>query len=118
MNVLSDLNRHSKIQISFVEFHGKWIRSTNLYLFLLVFWFTYLSSMFSVKAFDLAKARRAVIRKNKQLENLNQLLSIEKDKLEHLVKADDLTGLLNRAGLRESMTIMNSEKLPLVPPLR
>ncbi|MFT7562105.1 MAG: diguanylate cyclase (GGDEF)-like protein [Flavobacteriales bacterium] len=97
----STYERTETIAISRIEIVGKWVGVKILYTIIVVVWILVIV-LYSVRALVMLSRR---LQKSKlratQLEKINSLLSIEKDKFESMSKVDPLTGALNRAGIRD-----------------
>lgn len=87
------------IVIEKIEFVGKYISDQNLYLLLLLVWgmsaFLYLvKRMHSIRQ-ELNKSGH----RQQELEALNRLLNVNRQRLEDKIIRDPLTGILNRDGI-------------------
>ena len=82
-------------------FTGKWVTADTLYLLIIIVWMILISTHAFYYLYRLAKQLKVKRIEHKKLQEINSLLSIQKNKLEVLVRKDHLTGLYNRAGTLE-----------------
>lgn len=94
------------VEIGFIkmELRGKWIAAKDLYLLLVMFWLlaALAHGVYNIKS--LHHENKQARKRASDLAQVNQFLSIEKEKYESLAKHDALTGCLNRNGLRDILT--------------
>ncbi len=105
--------RTETITISRIQIVGKWISAQVLYTVFAAVW-VLATILHSVRALVMLRRR---LQKSKlratQLEKINSLLSIEKDKFESMAKVDPLTGALNRAGIRDALDAIQKRFMQL-----
>lgn len=103
--------KSTQLALGKVRLTGKWISAGQLYFILLMGGLAILlvHSIASVLEYR-AKYRASRVR-SEELDTLNKLLSVERDKYENLSKTDPLTGCVNRIGARELF-----EQLVSTPP--
>lgn len=82
-----------------VEISGKYINDRNLYVSLLCAWTLLALTFFVATLRKTKKELHSHQLRQKQLEDLNSLLSQEHQQLEERLTRDPLTGVLNREGL-------------------
>ncbi|MDF2178798.1 GGDEF domain-containing protein [Aliiglaciecola sp. CAU 1673] len=95
------VSRQAKIQIENIQISGKWVSSGTLYLALLSLWVLTSLSYSAIGIYQLYTNAKRSQSRAAELQEINQFLSIEKNKYESMAKTDPLTGALNRAGLRD-----------------
>lgn len=95
--------RH-QLTVKSVRFEGKWISQTQLYAGLVAMWGTcgllYVLGALLAYRRSLRDARSHLA----ALTGINKALKLEKDELAGQVYVDELTGAMNRQGLRELLT--------------
>ena len=91
------------VSIKSIAFHGKWVSMLQLLSAILALWI--IAALLFVTGGILRSRRemRAVQRENRELERVNAALELQRQELEAAATHDDLTGLYNRAGLRNSL---------------
>ena len=89
------------ILLKYLEFRGKWIDAKVLYRGLLLGWlvFVLLALIWEVQQYR--KRLRQSQQRESELKALNHLLELQSEKLEKLATHDALTGVRNRAGIRD-----------------
>lgn len=87
------------IEISRIEFRGKWISSATFYMILLWLWIITWSIVLFTSLRRLKGQLKIKEKQRLKLLEINQMLSIERDKLKWKAKRDELTELLNRYGI-------------------
>lgn len=92
------------IEISSIQFNGKYFSTSQVYLFLLIFWvlaalYVLLSHLQYSKDQLKQSTKKAI-----ELKKLNKLLNVETKKLQESTNRDPLTGALNRAGVQPIFT--------------
>ena len=93
--------RKETIKIKKIALQGKWLSSQVFYVGIIVIWSLIISIHLLRALIALRKKLSAYNLKTSELKEINQLLSIEKDKYESMAKIDPLTKALNRAGIRD-----------------
>ncbi|WP_371378722.1 GGDEF domain-containing protein [Thalassotalea aquiviva] len=93
--------REEIIEVSSVSLKGKWISKEQLYLSLILLWCFIIIINFFISTLKLRKKLNVSTQKANELNQINRILKIEKDKFETLAKVDPLTGAYNRAGVRD-----------------
>lgn len=90
-----------EILLHYLELRGKWISAVTLYRALLVAWLT----LALLAALWELKQHRQRLRESQQRETelraLNHLLELQSEKFEKMASHDTLTGVRNRAGIRD-----------------
>lgn len=94
------------VEIGFIklELTGKWITAKDLYLLLVVFWLVSAIIHAAYNIHALHSENTQTRKRARDLTQVNQFLSIQKEKYESMAKHDALTGCLNRTGLRDVLT--------------
>lgn len=94
------------VEIGFIkmELTGKWMAAKDLYLYLVAFWLISAITHAAYNIHRLHSENEQARKRARDLTQVNQFLSIEKEKYETLAKYDALTGCLNRTGLRDVLT--------------
>ena len=90
-----------RMEIHSIEFHGKWISLTQLLLGIVIAW---LALCFAWLVMELLAYRERFNLKRAQmseLETINKVLEIQAEVLSNKVLFDQLTGAMNREGLRD-----------------
>ncbi|MGL4996318.1 MAG: GGDEF domain-containing protein [Deefgea sp.] len=88
-----------KIELKYIEFHGKWLSLTQVLLGIVSVWLAFGVAWFG---FELVQYRQRLSREKSQrseLEVINRVLEIQAEVLSNQAQIDPLTGALNRAGL-------------------
>lgn len=83
---------------------GKWIASDALYRALVWLWIGLAMAYMVWKGQHLRRSIQLKSAEAEQLRSLNQLLDLRSKQFEELAKHDNLTGLLNRAGIRAPLS--------------
>lgn len=91
------------IEFRKIEFRGKWISSDTFFKALLIFWMMVWALFALLRLFHLMKLLKQKEEHEKELIKLNRLLSIKTDELKMKAQRDELTGLLNRHGIRDKL---------------
>jgi diguanylate cyclase (GGDEF)-like protein len=96
----SAAKRTQTIKLFRAEFHGKWIAAETLYRFLLFAWEMLALGYLAIRAYhlNLELARRHS--EAQRLQSLNHLLNLKSKRYEDMARHDELSGILNRAGIR------------------
>ncbi|TFW13332.1 GGDEF domain-containing protein [Massilia arenosa] len=99
-----DAEGRHQLTIKSLRFEGKWISQTQLYAGLVAMWGTggllYVLGALVAYRRNLREARAHLA----SLTGINKALKLEKDELAGQVYVDELTGAMNRQGLRELLT--------------
>ncbi|HEX5952921.1 MAG TPA: GGDEF domain-containing protein, partial [Rhodanobacteraceae bacterium] len=91
------------VSVKSIAFHGKWISMLQLLSAILAAW-TIAALLFVTGGIVRSRrAMRAIQREKQELEHVNAALELQRQELEAAATHDDLTGLHNRAGLRNSL---------------
>ncbi len=91
------------VSVKSIAFHGKWISMLQLLSAILAAW-TIAALLFVTGGIVRSRrAMRAIQREKQELERVNAALELQRQELEAAATHDDLTGLHNRAGLRNSL---------------
>lgn len=100
-----DMSDERKVSLALykAEFRGKWITADTLYLALLWPWALLILAYLGCTAHRICRSVQDKNREAEQLRSLNRLLDLRSKQFEELAKHDNLTGLMNRAGIRESL---------------
>lgn len=91
------------VSIKSIAFHGKWVSTLQLLSAILALWIIAALVFVSGSIVRSRRAVRAIQRENQELERVNAALELQRQELETAATHDDLTGLYNRAGLRNSL---------------
>lgn len=91
------------VRIKSIAFHGKWISSVQLLSAILALWIVAALLFVAGSIMRARKAMRTVQQEKRELEEMNAALELRRQELETAVTHDDLTGLYNRVGLRNSL---------------
>jgi diguanylate cyclase (GGDEF)-like protein len=97
----SNVARSVDIRLKKAQLKGKWITAQNLYLILLLSWIATITVNGGYRLFQLSRQLKSKREQTAELEQSNAFLSIQKNEYEELAKTDPLTGVANRAGIRE-----------------
>ncbi len=92
------------LEIAEFVVEGQWVKAETLYLSIIIFWALYISGE---SFFRFLKLKRQVILDARRLEELTQhteMLRTESERYKDLSTTDQLTGLLNRAGLAQRIS--------------
>ncbi|WP_148716197.1 GGDEF domain-containing protein [Chitinolyticbacter meiyuanensis] len=99
---LKEPGQHT-LRIDYLEFHGKWLSREQLALVLLALW---VGASFITLLFDL-RAMRARLsrsrRREEELRTLSRALKLENRVIGEMAKRDPMTGVRNRAGIRDEL---------------
>jgi diguanylate cyclase (GGDEF)-like protein len=96
------------ISVRSVVFHGKWLSQVQLLSIILGIWLLF-AAVWLLVGFWQGRREIVSIRVQKQeLEDINAALKLEQQELEDRATHDELTGLYNRAGLRNRLYDMVS----------
>ncbi|HSC81363.1 MAG TPA: GGDEF domain-containing protein [Chitinolyticbacter sp.] len=91
------------LRVDYLELHGKWLSREQLALVLLALW---VGASFITLLFDL-RAMRARLhrsrRREEELRTLSRALKLENRVIGEMAKRDPLTGVRNRAGIRDEL---------------
>jgi diguanylate cyclase (GGDEF)-like protein len=96
----SAAERKQTIKLFRAEFHGKWIATETLYRFLLFAWVMLALGYLAIRAYQLNEELARRRSEAQQLQSLNRLLDLKSKRYEDMAKHDELSGILNRAGIR------------------
>ena len=91
------------VRVKSVAFHGKWISMLQLLSTILALWIIAASLFVTGSILRSRRAVRAIQREKRELERVNAALELQRQELETAATHDDLTGLHNRVGLRNSL---------------
>lgn len=101
------------VVIEKIEFVGKYISNQNLYLLLLIIWgisaFLYLLRRIRSIRQELNKSGH----RQQELEALNRLLNVNRQRLEDKLVRDPLTGILNRDGIANIFADTSKSQTPI-----
>lgn len=103
-------NRRIEILFKRAALSGKWISADTLYLELVVFWTLLLLLHISFRLYQLANQLKLKRSQNASLAELNSFLSIQRNQFEEMAKTDPLTGVSNRAGMRDLFEHMQNQR--------
>lgn len=93
--------RSLSMTIDYLEFRGKRLNKEEIALVIAALW---LLSGVVFLVFDFRQIRQALLishQRQMQLEQVNNLLASENERVESMARRDPLTGVLNRAGIRD-----------------
>lgn len=88
------------ITVDSIVLHGKWLNITNVLSIVLFLWLASATVFVVTSIWNVRHEMQAVRRHNRELENINNALSLQRRHLEVVASHDELTGLHNRVGLR------------------
>jgi diguanylate cyclase (GGDEF)-like protein len=91
------------VRVKSISFHGKWISTLQLLSAILALWVVAALLFVADSTIRSHRAMRAIQQENRELENLNAALELQRQELETAATHDDLTGVYNRVGLRSSL---------------
>lgn len=91
------------IELRKIEFRGKLIPPNSFFKGLLVFWMIVWAAYSFIRIAELMQLLKRREEREKELLNLNQVLSIQKEEFKLKAHRDALTGLLNRHGIRDKL---------------
>ena len=91
------------VSVKSIAFHGKWISMLQLLSVILALWIIAALLFVTGSILRSRRAVRAIQREKLELERVNAALELQRQELETAATHDDLTGLYNRAGLRNSL---------------
>lgn len=94
--------RH-EIQLQKVVFNGTLISERSLYKWMVIGWSVCILLLLVYRLLKLKWALDKTINQQKELESINKLLNLQNKQFEDLAKTDQLTGMLNRIGIREPL---------------
>lgn len=95
--------RSQRILVEYLEFRGKYLNQEEIALVIAALWLV-AGVLFLLLDFrQIRKALAVSHQRQQQLEQLNHLLTVENERVGSLAKRDPLTGVLNRAGIRDSL---------------
>lgn len=89
------------ILLKYLEFRGKWIDAKALYRGLLIGWLLFILFALIWEVQQYRQRLRQSQQRESELKALNHLLELQSEKLEKLASHDALTGVRNRAGIRD-----------------
>lgn len=92
-----------QIQLQKVVFTGALISERSLYKWMVIGWSVCILLLLVYRVLKLKWALNKTISHQKELESINKLLNLQNKQFEDLAKTDQLTGLLNRIGIREAL---------------
>lgn len=92
-------------QLNKIEFTGSLMSEQSLYKGLVMLWTALIFSLLVYRFLKLKWELRAHKNYQHELVSINKLLNLQNKKFEDLAKTDQLTGLLNRIGIREPLYI-------------
>jgi len=95
---------HYKIILDRIEFHGKYFKTNNMYIAIIILWLFTSFGVILVRANDSKAKLIKIQRKAKSLKKLNQLLNIENHSLKDDSERDALTGAFNRSSIQSVFT--------------
>ncbi|WP_165807658.1 GGDEF domain-containing protein [Plesiomonas shigelloides] len=95
-----------RLQIDYVEFHGKWISPEHYYLLIIAVWVVSMLTYLSLMHVQMRAQLRSARQRQQQLSELNLMLKLRNEEVEYQAKYDPLTGALNRYGARALMLDM------------
>lgn len=89
-----------------VTLTGKWISGRELIVWIVSFWTVVAVAQVVWLGYQLNRRYQLSRDQARQLNQINQFLKVERDRMESLAKNDALTGCLNRNGLRDILTAL------------
>ncbi len=89
------------ITLKYLEFRGKWISAVALYRALLIGWLLFALFAVVLELQHYRRRLRASQQREVELQSMNHLLELQSEKFEKLASHDPLTGIRNRAGIRD-----------------
>ncbi|NVK54205.1 MAG: GGDEF domain-containing protein [Alteromonadaceae bacterium] len=90
-------------QLKRIEWEGTWLSQTTLYKLIVVLWIVCIFSILLYRIVRLNIELKNNQRYQNELQSINELLNFKNKKFEDLANTDQLTGLLNRLGIREAL---------------
>lgn len=91
------------VHVRSITFHGKWVTGLQLLSVVLVAWIIAAVLFVASSVLRSLRAVRVVQLQNRELEDVNAALELQRQELEAVATHDDLTGLYNRVGLRSCL---------------
>mgnify|MGYP003385251921 CR=1 FL=1 len=92
-----------KLRISKIEFDSEIISIETVYEYIVVVWGLFIFTILTILSIYFAFTLRIKIRNENNLIQINQALAKRSKELEYVNKTDELTGVLNRAGMQAKM---------------
>lgn len=102
-----------RFEIRAIKFNGKWISQANLLMLLVGAWLLFGVSRLLAELLEFRLHLRATRYRLRQLQSINQALKLETQELAGQVRTDQLTGALNREGLREYLMTLWQDDIPV-----
>ncbi|MFW5774706.1 MAG: GGDEF domain-containing protein [Chitinivibrionales bacterium] len=92
-----------RIEFRKLELRGKWISADDFFKLLLLLWMGVWALFALLRISSLIKLLRQKEEREQELVKLNQALSIQTNEFKQRAQRDELTGLLNRHGMRDRL---------------
>ncbi|MDN4501112.1 GGDEF domain-containing protein [Alteromonadaceae bacterium BrNp21-10] len=92
-----------QVQLQKIVWEGSWLTQAALYKIIIVTWVVCILSLLIYRIVTLNLQLKKNQRYQDELLSINELLSLKNKKIEDLANTDQLTGLLNRLGIREAL---------------
>lgn len=92
-----------QIQLERIEWEGAWLTQAALYKIIILIWIICIFSILLYRVIILNIELKRNQRYQNELVSINELLNLKNKRFEDLAKTDQLTGLLNRLGIREAL---------------
>ncbi|MDC8829795.1 GGDEF domain-containing protein [Alteromonas gilva] len=92
-----------QLQLDRIEWSGAWISQADLYKLIIVVWIVCIFAILLYRIVRLNIQLKHNQRYQSELQSINELLNFKNKKFEDLANTDQLTGLLNRLGIREAL---------------
>ncbi|TJZ63957.1 diguanylate cyclase [Chitiniphilus eburneus] len=99
---LKDPGEHV-ITVRFIEFHGKWISREQMALVLVALWVALAVGVLVNDLRQMQRRLRHSRRREEDLRSLTKTLQLENKVVGELARRDPLTGVRNRAGIRDEL---------------
>ncbi len=92
-----------ELVIDYIEFHGKWLSREQLALLLVGLWVGYALLTLALDLRHLRKRLQRSRRREHELRGLTKALQLENRLVGDMARRDPLTGVRNRAGIRDEL---------------
>lgn len=89
------------ILLKYLEFRGKWIDAVTLYRGLLIGWLIFALLALLWELHQYRQRLKASQQRETELKSMNRSLKLQNERFEKLASRDALTGVYNRAGIRD-----------------
>ncbi|GAA5784716.1 GGDEF domain-containing protein [Chitiniphilus shinanonensis] len=91
------------IRVRYIEFHGKWVSREQMALLVVALWVALAASVLVNDLRQMQRRLRHSRRREEDLRSLTKALQLENKVIGELARRDPLTGVRNRAGIRDEL---------------